>query len=84
MSSADSSLAGWTIIDRAENSRSLDGTVPAGEELVVTLSGAVMLNNSGGGDTVKLMSPAPVSIEADEVTYVASQVASDVVIEFSP
>ena len=84
VSSADSSLAGWTIIDRAENSRSLDGTVPAGEEIVVTLSGAAMLNNSGGGDTVRLLSPAPASIEADEVTYAASQVASGVVIEFSP
>ncbi len=48
--------------------------------------GTAMLNSSGVGDTVRLLSsaPAPASIQADEVTYTVSQVASGVVIEFSP
>ena len=74
VSASDDSLDGWSIVDRAGNTRDLAGQVAAGQDLAITLSGAAILNNSGGGDGVRLLSPD--GLEADEVSYTPSQVSS--------
>jgi endonuclease YncB( thermonuclease family) len=63
-------LAGWKLVDKAGHDYPLNGIIPSGDSLVVTLaSGEFSLNNNG--DTVVLVDPS--GIARSRVDYSESQ-----------
>ena len=69
VTSAPIDLAGWKLLDRDKNPMALQGTIPAGDTLRITLVRPAMLPNKGG--LITLLNPD--GLRVDGVTYTKAQ-----------
>lgn len=71
-------IAGWRLVDEADNSFTFSGLIPATSTLTVTMDRSAILNNTG--DTVRLVNPQGTLLQT--VSYTAAEAQSGAIVIF--